>query len=204
MPAGRRVTATLLLLLGAACSQSLIIPDRVPEPLIEPLPLRAGLYYTPAFSTYRHVSAPDEEPTWDISLGAANTGLFDRLGKRLFRETAQVGALPQPGNPARLDVIIEPAVDAFEISLPEQSTADQYAVWIRYTVRVYGPDGQLLTAWKLSGYGEAGKNALQPARSMEEATILAMRDAAATISIEFARQPGIDQLLREKSSASTD
>lgn len=204
MTAGRPVTAALLLLLGAACSQSLIIPDRVPEPLIEALPLRAGLYYTPAFSNYRHVSDPDEEPTWDIGLGAANVGLFDRLGTRMFRETAKVGALPQPGNPAPVDVIIEPAVDAFEISLPEQSTADQYAVWIRYTVRVYGPEGQLITAWKLSGYGEAGKNALKPARSMEEATILAMRDAAATISIEFARQPGIDQLLREKSSASTD
>jgi hypothetical protein len=31
-----------------------------------------------------------------------------------------------------------------------------------------------------------------------------MRDAAAAISLEFARQPGIEQLLREKSDASTD
>ena len=62
----------------------------------------------------------------------------------------------------------------------------------------------LITTWKLSGYGEAGKNALKPARSMEEATVLAMRDAAATISMELAAQPGIDQLLREKSDASTD
>lgn len=204
MPAGRPVTTTLLLLLGTACSQSLTIPDRVPAPLIEPLPLRAGFHYTPAFSTYRYTSDPGEKPTWEIGLGAANVGLFDRLGQRLFRETAVLDALPQPGNPASLDVIIEPTVDAFEVSLPEQSTADQYAVWIRYTVRVYGPEGGLVTAWKLSGYGEAGKDALRPARSMEQATVLAMRDAAATISIEFARQPGIEQLLQEKSSASTD
>ena len=112
--------------------------------------------------------------------------------------------MPTADNPASLDVIIEPVIDAFEMSLPEQSTSDQYAVWIRYTLRVYGSEGELITTWKLSGYGESGEITLKPARSMEQATILAMRDAAATISIEFASQPGIDQLLREKSDASTD
>jgi hypothetical protein len=204
MPAARLAATIPCLLLAAGCSQSLIIPDRVPEPLVESLPLRAGLYYTPAFSAYRHDADPEGQPAWDIALGAAHVGLFDRLGQRLFRDTAHTGSLPTPDNPASLDVIIEPAIDAFEISLPEQSTSDQYAVWIRYTLRVYGSEGELITTWKLSGYGEAGKNTLKPARSMEQATILAMRDAAATISIEFASQPGIDQLLREKSDASTD
>ena len=204
MSAGRLVAAIICLLSGAGCSQSLTIPDRVPEPLVEALPLRAGLYYTPAFSSWRHTEASSEKSTWEVDLGGANVGLFERLGKRLFRDTAHIGTLPVPGNPASVDVIIEPAVDAFEISLPDQSTSDQYAVWIRYTLRVYGPEGELITAWKLSGYGEAGKNTLKPARSMEQATVLAMRDAAATISMEFANQPGIDQLLREKSDASID
>jgi hypothetical protein len=204
MSAGRTVATILCLLLGAGCSQSLAIPDRVPEPLVEPLPLRAGLYYTPEFSSWRHTERNAEQSSWDIGLGAANVGLFDRLAKRLFRDTARVSELPTPDNPVNLDVIIEPAIDAFEISLPDQSKSDWYAVWIRYTLRVYGPEGELITIWKLSGYGEAGKNTLKPASSMEQATVLAMRDAAATISIEFADQPGIDQLLREKSDASTD
>ena len=204
MSAGRLVAAILCLVLVAGCSQSLTIPDRVPEPLVEPLPLRAGLYYTPAFSSWRYTEASEGQTAWDVGLGAANVGLFDRLGKRLFRDTARIDTLPVPANPASVDVIIEPAIDAFEVSLPDQSTSDQYAVWIRYTLRVYGSEGKLITTWKLSGYGEAGKNTLKPARSMEEATVLAMRDAAATISIEFAAQPGIDQLLREKSDASTD
>ena len=204
MPAARLAAAIPCLLLATGCSQSLVIPDRVPEPLVQSLPLRAGLYYTPAFSAYRHSEDQEGQAAWDIALGAAHVGLFDRLGKRLFRDTAHTGALPTADNPASLDVIIEPVIDAFEMSLPEQSTSDQYAVWIRYTLRVYGSEGELITTWKLSGYGEAGKNTLKPARSMEQATILAMRDAAATISIEFASQPGIDQLLREKSDASTD
>lgn len=204
MHKGRVIATTLCLLLTAGCSQSLIIPDRVPEPLVQPLPLRAAFYYTQAFSTYRHTEHEEGQPAWDIELGPANVGLFNRLGSRLFRSTAQISELPTAENPAAVDVVIEPVIDAFEFSLPKSSASDQYAVWIRYTLRVYGPEGQLIIAWKLSGYGEADENTLKPARSMERATVLAMRDAAATTSLEFSAQPGIDKLLQEPSDASTD
>ncbi len=204
MCTGRIVAATLFLLLAAGCSQSLTIPDRIPEPLVQALPLRAGLYFTPAFSSYHYTEHEKGQAAWDVELGAANVGLFNRLGTRMFRDTAQVARLPTAGNPAAVDIIIEPVIDAFEFSLPKNSASDQYAVWIRYTLRVYGPDGELVTAWSLSGYGEAGERTLKPARSMEQATVLAMRDAAAAISLEFAVQPGIDKLLQEQSDASTD
>lgn len=204
MCAGRVVAATLFLLLAAGCSQSLTIPDRIPEPLVQALPLRAGLYFTPAFSSYRYTEHEQGQVAWDVELGTANVGLFNRLGTRMFRDTAQIARLPTAGNPAEVDIIIEPVIDAFEFSLPKNSASDQYAVWIRYTLRVYGPEGELVTAWSLSGYGEAGERTLKPARSMEQATVLAMRDAAAAISLEFAVQPGIDKLLQEQSDASTD
>ena len=204
MCAGRIAATTLVLLLAAGCSQSLTIPDRVPEPLVQALPLSAGLYYTPAFAAYHYTEHEDGQAAWDIELGPANVGLFDRLGSRLFRDTAQVSKLPTAANPAAVDIIIEPVIDAFELSLPKNSASDQYAVWIRYTLRVYGPEGELITAWSLSGYGEAGESTLKPARSMEQATVLAMRDAAAAISVEFAVQPGIEKLLQEQSDASTD
>jgi hypothetical protein len=173
MHKGRVIATTLCLLLTAGCSQLLIIPDRVPEPLVQPLPLRAAFYYTQAFSTYRHTEHEEGQSAWDIELGPANVGLFNRLGSRLFRSTAQISELPTAENPAAVDVVIEPVIDAFEFSLPKSSASDQYAVWIRYTLRVYGPEGQLIIAWKLSGYGEADENTF--ARSMERATVLAMR-----------------------------
>lgn len=204
MQTGRIAAAIPFLLLTAGCSQSLTIPDRVPEPLVQALPLRAALYYTPAFSAFRHTEHEEGQPAWDIELGQANVGLFNRLSRSMFRDTAAIGELPTAGNPADFDIVIEPVIDAFEFSLPSRSAADQYAVWIRYTLKVYGPQGGLITDWKLSGYGEAGASTLKPARSMEQATIRAMRDAAASISLEFAEQPGIDKLLQEKSDASTD
>lgn len=204
MCTGRIVAATLSLLLAAGCSQSLTIPDRVPEPLVQALPLRVGLYYNPALSSYHYAEHEKGKAAWDVELGPANVGLFNRLGSRMFRDTTQVDKLPTAGNPAAVDIIIEPVIDAFELSLPNNSASDQYAVWIRYTLRVYGPEGELITTWNLSGYGEAGGSTLKPARSMEQATVLAMRDAAAAISLEFAAQPGIDKLLQEQSDASID
>ena len=201
---GRIVAAALCTLLVAGCSKSLVIPDRVPEPLVQALPLRAAFYFTPAFSTYRHTEHEEGQSAWDIELGPANVGLFHQLGSRLFRSTAQISELPTAGNPAGADVVIEPVIDAFEFSLPKRSASDQYAVWIRYTLRVYGPQGEEITAWKVSGYGEADESTLNPARSMEQATLLAMRDAAATISLEFSAQPEINKLLQEQSDASTD
>lgn len=204
MHAGRICATALCLLLTAGCNQTLIIPDRVPEPLVQSFPLHAGLHYTTAFSTYRHIEHEEGQSAWDIELGPANVGLFTRLAGRMFSDTVHISTLPTADNPADVDVIIEPVIEAFEFSLPRRSASEQYAVWMRYTLNVYGPQGELITAWKVSGYGEVGDAALRSARPMEQATILAMRDAAATISLEFAGQPGIDQLLREPSDASTD
>ncbi len=204
MHAGRICAATLYLLLATACNQTLTIPDSIPEPLVQSLPLRAGLHYTTAFTTYRHTEHEEGQSAWDIELGPANAGLFNRLTGRMFRDTAHISTLPTADNPADVDLIIEPVIEAFEFSLPSRSASDQYAVWIRYTLNVYGPQGELITVWKVSGYGEVGDAALQSARPMEQATVLAMRDAAATISLEFTGQPGIDELLREQSDASTD
>ena len=102
----RIVAATLSLLLAAGCSQSLTIPDRVPEPLVQALPLRVGLYYTPVFSSYHHTEHEKGKAAWDVELGPANVDLFNQLGSRMFRDTAQVCKLPTAGTPAAVDIII--------------------------------------------------------------------------------------------------
>ncbi len=129
----------------------------------------------------------------------ANVALFD-ASRRLFRDAHTRAAYRQRVS-AGFDVIIEPSIDAFEFSLPSQSATNKYSVWIRYTVSVFRPDGELLTAWNVSAYGEAAETTPQPARSMEQATILALRDAATTITLGFAASR--DRVLQEKSDAGT-
>jgi hypothetical protein len=178
----------LLLPLVAGCDQALIVPTTFPEPVVEPLPLDVALYFTDEFAGYRYQEDVPGDAKWDIELGKANVALFESVSRRLFRSATRVAARPEGAEAGRYNAIIEPSIAAFEFSLPAQSATDQYSVWIRYTVKVLRPDGTELTSWNISAYGESDSTMLRPARSMEQATILALRDAAAMLTVNFANE----------------
>ena len=178
----------LLLPLLAGCDQALVVPTTFPEPVVQPLPLDVALHFTNEFANYRYHEDVGGDAEWEIELGKANVALFESVSRRLFRSATRVSSRPVGPDAAAYNAIIEPSVAAFEFSLPSQSATDQYSVWIRYTVKVFRPDGTELTAWNISAYGESDSTMLRPARSMEQATILALRDAAATLTVNFANE----------------
>jgi hypothetical protein len=186
-----------------ACGHSVELRDAFPEPVIETLPLHVGLLYTPAFSEYSYTDKETGAGTWTIRLGGANVRVFDRVFAKLFATTTRVtDAKPETAGSAGLDAIIEPIVTNLEFSLPTQSHSDQYAVWVRYTLNVYGTDGQLLHEWPVAAYGQSEDRGLSGARSMLHAVDLALRDAEATIATQFAQEPKIrDTLLVPKEVA---
>lgn len=197
----RRLLATVALLpLVTACDHALVIPDRFPEPVVATLPLDMALLYSPEFASYRYREETEGGTEWVIDLGKANVALFDTISRRLFRSTVRIEALPAGGTPQAYSAILAPSVEAFEFSLPEQSATDQYSVWIRYNLKVYGPDGALVTSWNVSAYGESAASMLQPARSMEQATTTALRDAGATISVDFASEAKIRATLLKENN----
>jgi len=183
-----RSVVLLLPLLLTGCDQGLVVPNTFPEPVVESLPLDVALHFTDEFASYRYREEVPGDAKWDIDLGQANVALFDSVSRRLFRSATRVTSRPSGAAAAGFDAIIEPSVAAFEFSLPAQSATDQYSVWIRYTVKVFRPDGTELTAWNISAYGESDSTMLRPARSMEQATILALRDAAAMLTVNFANE----------------
>jgi len=196
--------AILVLPLLAACDQALTVPNTFPEPLVEPLPLDVALYFSEDFANYRYREDVAGDAKWDIDLGKANVALFESVSRRLFRTATRVSARPTGADAAKFNAVIEPSVAAFEFSLPSQSATEQYSVWIRYTVKVFRPDGEPLTDWTISAYGESGSTMLRPARSMEQATILALRDAAATLIVSFATEARARGVLPlEKADAQT-
>ncbi|MSR09081.1 MAG: hypothetical protein EXR82_06060 [Gammaproteobacteria bacterium] len=180
--------ALLLVPLAAGCDQALTVPNTFPEPVVEPLPLDVALYFNDEFTKYRYQENVPGESQWDIELGKANVALFESVSRRLFRSATRVASRPTGPEAAGFNAIIEPSVAAFEFSLPNQSATEQYSVWIRYTVKVFRPDGELLTSWNISAYGESGSTLLRPARSMQQATVLALRDAGAMLTVGFLKE----------------
>jgi hypothetical protein len=182
-------------LLVTACSRVVTVPTDFPEPLVAALPLRVGVFYPPGFRDYVHKDEASGDPTWEVRIGAANVAAFDRVFARLFRAVTRVEAIPAAGSGSGFDAWVEPRVEAFEMALPAQSGTNQYSVWIRYSLRVYGPDGTLVATWPVSAYGQSGSAMLRGSQSLETAAVLAMRDAAAMISVGFAKQSAIRKAL---------
>jgi hypothetical protein len=194
--------AAIALLTVGGCSGSVVVEETFPAPLVERLPLHVALQYPPALAQFKYKEQPTTDRNWTVQLGAANVRMFDAVFSGLFAVTQRVSALENavqemPG----LDAVIVPVVDNFEFSVPSQSATDQFAVWIRYNVDVYGPDGQLIVRWPVAAYGQCGTSGMSDEQSMERATVLALRDAAATIAVNFAKQPKIREALLKGSDA---
>lgn len=188
--------------LTAGCSGSVVVEETFPAPLVERLPLHIAIQYPAALADFKYKEDAAADRDWTVQLGAANVRMFDTVFAGMFAVTQRVSALQNaaqemPG----LDAVIVPVVDNFEFSVPSQSATDQFAVWIRYNLEVYGPDGQLIVRWPVAAYGQSGTSGLSDEQSMERATVLALRDAAATIAVNFAKQPKIQEALLKESPA---
>ena len=193
---GRIAAAAALLLALGGCSQAVSVDTEFPAPVIEALPLKAGLQYDESLTNYRYAEKLPQDGDWSFELGTANRRLFDTLFGSLFRETAPVSTVASARQEVPdLDLIIQPAIEAMEFSLPRQSQTDQYAVWISYNLSIYEPAGELITSWPVKAYGQSDSRTFGAAGSMEQATIKAMRDAAAIIALGFAGQPKVRKAL---------
>lgn len=99
-----------------------------------------------------------------------------------------------------VDALLVPQIREFQFSLPAQTRTDIYEVWIRYRILLYAPDGSEITRWDVYGYGKADRQnyiALGTQRSdaLTDATVWALRDAAAFISFYFPQASGVEEWL---------
>ena len=185
--AGAALATSLAL---AGCSKEIVVETTFPDPVVPSMPLAAGVFYPDALQNYDYSEDLPNDIEWSFTLGEANTRMFDRALGALFDELQRVEQPGGDGEPFdRLDVVIEPTIDAFEFSLPRQSRSDQYAVWIRYNLALYEPDGQLIQKWPVSAYGQADSKLFGSGGAMEAAVVRAMRDAIANVVIGLPQQP---------------
>ena len=90
------------------------------------------------------------------------------------------------GGDGQLDGVLAPAIEQVQFSTPEQTRSDFYEVWIRYRMRLFDADGTMRKEWPLIGYGKANnRNGGDAGECLNEATIWALRDAAAVLAFEL-------------------
>jgi hypothetical protein len=178
----------------AACAANVTVENpTIPKPHIDSLPMVVALRIPSEFHNFVHEENVLGKESWTINLGSANAIFFEQLFGFMFDDVIILG----PDDNAlehTFDALVEPEIEGFEFSVPNQSKTDAFAVWIRYRIEVYDSAGNSASAWTVSAYGKSQKEGLGGSRSLQRAAVLAMRDAAALILLQMNKATKIASL----------
>jgi hypothetical protein len=194
------LTAALAALALTGCGSQVALKDpTIPDPLIVPVSLAVGVRYPEAFDHFVHEEQVIGKEKWLIDLGQSNKMLFNKLFGSMFQSVQVVTADVDPAT-LPIDALIEPTIDAFEFSVPEQSQTDAFAVWIRYRIKIYDKAGTQVANWPISAYGKSQTAMFDGDDALRRAAVLAMRDAAALIILQMDKTTGISSLANASSA----
>jgi hypothetical protein len=191
----RLLIIAALAVLVAGCGGEVPVAATIPDPLVEALPLTVGVVYDPDFSRYTYTEKATGSD-WSINLGDSTTRMFERVLSKAFAKVVQLDAVPAEGQTeSGVDLVLKPTVDEYAFLTPEDSGVDFYSVSIRFQLQAFAPNGVPLDQWDINSYGRTRSKALSPKDSLGTATDLALRDAAATMALDFKQRPQIRALL---------
>ena len=191
----KKISATALVaaLCGCGGSQVSLKNPSIPEPLIDQLQLSVAARYPTEFDDFVHEEQVIGKEKWTIKLGSANRMLFTQLFGSMFSEFQVIDDNTDPKD-LRIDALIEPSIDAFEFSVPNQSQKDEFAVWIRYRLKIFDDKGVQVANWPIAAYGKSQTSTFGGDDALRRAAVLAMRDAAALIILQMDKSTGISEL----------
>ncbi len=187
------------LISGCAGSNVKLHTATIPTPLIHQIPASVGLRMPENFYHFVHEEQVFGREEWSIDLGGSNAALFTQLFGYMFQNVIVLNDSDDPKALA-IDALIEPSIDAFEFSVPNQSKTDSFAVWIRYRIRVFDFDGNEVANWPVSAYGKSQTSSISGSQALQRAAILAMRDAAALMIIKLDEMTGISKLAESRAA----
>jgi hypothetical protein len=191
--------AAALLLAGCGGANVKLHDPTIPDPLIAQLPMKVAARYPEVFDNFVHEETVIGKEKWEIDLGRANRLLFTQLFDSMFTEFIVIEDDRRPED-LGVDALIEPSIDAFEFSVPSQSQTDEFAVWIRYRIRIFDSNGTQIANWPIAAYGKSLSTLFGGDEALQRAAVLAMRDAAALVILQMDKATGISKLAQTASA----
>ncbi len=195
-------TGAILMLAGCGGAKITLHNPTIPEPLIDQLPISVAARYPEVFDNFIHEEQVIGKEKWSIDLGRSNRLLFTQLFESMFTDFVVIENDTDPRD-LGIDALIEPSIDAFEFSVPSQSQTDDFAVWIRYRIKIFDKDGIQIANWPIAAYGKSLSTTFGGDEALQRAAILAMRDAAALIILQMDKATGISKLSEARAQQNT-
>jgi len=192
----------LLALALAGCGPSRVdVKGSFPEPLMDPLPVNLGVWYSPDFSTHEFSDAGENrgESGWVVKTGEAQTQMWDTLLNGMFSELTHLDSEPgSDADAAPVDAVLIPAVDELQYTIPTHTNVKVYEVWLRYRFKLVEPDGDTIADWTMTSYGKTPTAFMRSnTAAVNLAAVVALRDAGANFATKFVRIPEIEQWLEQ-------
>lgn len=202
MKLSTKIGALLATLLVLGCENSLVVQGSFPSPMVEKIPHTIGVHYEPAFSAYQYVEEAKDRSKWTINTGQAQTSMLNTILPQMFEQVVKLGALPDSENPSKTDLVFSPRVEEFQYAMPRETKVNVFEIWVKYNMRVYTGDGQLLADWLMTAYGKT-PTAFMKSRedAINEAVVIALRDLGASLSLRFQHVPEIKAWLEDHQQA---
>jgi hypothetical protein len=175
---------SILLILSGCGSRVTLDPPTIPTPNINRIPITVAVRLPEHFEDFTHVEDVLGSEEWTIHLGRSNAVFFTQLLAYMFDNVIMLQPDEDPEK-YDFDALIEPSIDAFEFSVPNQTKTDAFAVWIRYRIKVYDRNGVMVANVPISAYGKSLTTTMGGSNALRRAAVLAMRDAAALMIIKF-------------------
>ncbi len=189
-----------LLLVISGCSSTLDVEGNFPTPIVNQLPYTVGIIYDDDFKIFRYTEQSDNRDDWDINLGEAQVKLFNTVLPAMFENVVTTQTLGEESD-TNIDIYLKPSIDEFQYNIPSETKLKMFEIWIKYNLKVYDGKGQLIADWILTAYGKTPTAFMQTEKgALNEAMIIALRDAGAGLSLKFTHIPEINTWLKQKNA----
>jgi hypothetical protein len=197
----KHVALAVLTAVLAACSDVSIKPEaHLPKPLITPLPAAVGLIIPVETRKYL-----DQETRfgidWKVDLGPGEVKLMRDTFTDLFQHVAEFKDLESAKAAKDLQALFETRVDQYSFVTSRETGGRYFAVTMKYRINLYTPQGEKVDSYTLTGYGNSLAKGMSGGKPLTQATVAAMRDAAAKFLVQFPDQPPARQLARNEAVA---
>ena len=178
---------------------NVVVETVVPSPLVDRLPVRVGVFFDESLKGYVHQETLEDHGNFRIELGSVQVPVFERVFDALFEETVTLSTMEAGDG---VEAVIVPVFEELQFAIPAQTRSQFFEVWIKYRIDVYDPGGELLAQWPLPAYGKSNERNFgfmedSKGSGLTEASVRALRDAAARLSFYFPRVPEIADLVKE-------
>ena len=188
----RAVLLFVLVVLAGCGVSNVVIDGSFPTPNINKIPVSVAVLYDDALREFAYMEYSETgQEEFNIESGLSHVQLFNTILPAMFDRVIFVESIDDAQSQG-VDAVFAPAIEEFQLALPEKTKLDVYEVWIKYNMRLLTPEGDYIADWVLTSYGKTPTQTFLSAEAaINQAAVVALRDLASSFSLSFAQVPEV-------------